>query len=245
MSLLANFLTFEQLVLCWAIILVAAILQIASGMGFGMLASPLIALVEPKLVPGSILVMGLFVAFVGAWQGRRDIDGLELKIGIWGRVIGSAVAVVILLYIDDIDAFLLIFGVLMLLAILMTAARFQVEFNSKSLGWLSVLSGLMGTFTAVGAPPMAIIYHNQPPSKIRPTLNAFFFAGSVIGLVSLAASGWLGFDDFIAAVLFLPAMLVGIFCAEPFKRLPSVWMSRLLLTISGIASVMLIIRALT
>ena len=43
------------------VIFMAAILQMTVGMGFGMLASPLIALVKPEIVPGTIMIMGLVV----------------------------------------------------------------------------------------------------------------------------------------------------------------------------------------
>ncbi|MEM9279810.1 MAG: TSUP family transporter [Pseudomonadota bacterium] len=222
--------------------LVASVLQIAVGMGFGMLAAPMIALIKPEIVPGSILTMGLVVAFSGAWLERRNISLTELKLGIGGRVIGSLGAFAILLLIPDMNVFLIMFGIVMLAAVLLTASGWQLPFNNSNLLRLSVVSGVMGTITAVGAPPMAIIYHDRAPNIVRPTLNAFFGAGSVLGLVSLLLSGWLSLDDLIAAVLFLPAMFLGILVAEPFKSIPSFWLSKALLLLSGIASFLLIVR---
>ncbi len=163
-------------------------------------------------------------------------------VGVLGRVIGSAMAFVLLLLIPNVDVFLIFFGVIMLAAILVTASGVQLIFNEINLLRLSMVSGIMGTMTAVGAPPMAIIYHDRPPSKVRPTLTAFFGAGSVLGFISLSLSGWLQLDDIIAAILLLPAMMVGILVAEPFKAIPSAVLSRFLLLLSGVASFILVLR---
>lgn len=233
-----------DLVLCCSIVMIAAILQVSVGMGFGMLASPLIALVRPDFVPGSILLMGLVVAFAGAWRERSNISIVEMKLGVVGRVIGSIIAVLLLGMIASIDSFLVLFGTIMLVAVALSASGIQFEFNNKNLFGLSVVSGTMGTITAVGAPPMAIIYHDRNPAVVRPTLNAFFFANSVLGLIGLVAAGWLTWNDLVASIVFFPAMVLGILVSGPFKALPSQMLSRLLLALSGIASVTLIYRGL-
>lgn len=236
--------TATELAMCCGIVMFAAILQVSVGMGFGMLASPLIALVRPDLIPASILLMGMVVAFAGAWKERANISLSELKLGISGRILGSFGALVALALIRDIDSFLILFGILVLVAVGLTASGLKIAFTGKSLFHLSVVSGLMGTITAVGAPPMAIIYHDRPPSNVRPTLNAFFGAGSVLGLAGLGLTGWLSVTDFIAAAMFLPAMFAGIWFAEPFKLIPTIWLSRILLSLSAVAAVSLIARGL-
>ncbi len=245
MDSIFDFLTLGELLLCCGIVFFASILQVSIGMGFGMFASPLIALVKPELVPGAILAMGLFVAFSGAWRERHNIPFQELKLGVGGRVIGSMIAFALLLIIPNVESFFIIFGVIMLVAIVMTVYGRKIEFSDKNLLTLSVVSGLMGSITAVGAPPMAIIYHGRDSSIIRPTLNAFFFSGSVLGLISLGFSGWVSIQHFIAAIIFIPAMFIGILVSAPFKRLPTKVLSNLLLGLSAIASISLIFIGLT
>ncbi|MGI9353028.1 MAG: TSUP family transporter [Rhizobiaceae bacterium] len=244
MAQFLDLLTFSELLLCCGIVMIASILQISVGMGFGMLAAPMIALIKPEIVPGSILIMGLVVAFSGAWRERQHISAVELKLGIGGRVIGSGMAFVILLLIPSVEVFLILFGLVMLVAVLLTASGIRLSFNNNNLFNLSVVSGLMGTITAVGAPPMAIIYHDRLPNIVRPTLNAFFGAGSVLGIISLSASGWLSLPDLIAAVFFLPAMFIGILIAEPLKSIPTTWLSRILLSLSAAASLLLVARGI-
>ena len=244
MDLILNLFTPVELALCCGVIVLASVLQVSIGMGFGMLASPLIAVVKPELVPGSILVMGLVVAFSGAWRERANISLNELKLGVGGRIIGSLMAFVILVLIPDVDSFLIVFGSVMLIAIGMTMLGNRIAFTDGNLLNLSIVSGLMGSITAVGAPPMAIIYHDRPPSNVRPTLNAFFFSGSVLGLLSLGFSGWFSYLDLLAAAIFMPAMFFGILISAPFKKLPSHFLSKLLLGLSAVASITLIYRGI-
>lgn len=230
--------------MCGAIVFVSACLQMSVGMGFGMLASPLIALIKPEIIPGAIMIMGLLVAFSGAWRERSEISGVELKLGIAGRVIGSAIAFFALILIPSLDAFLVVFGGTMLLAIAISSLGWKIPFTNRNLLGLSVVSGTMGTITAVGAPPMAIIYHNRPPQIVRPTLNAFFGAGAILGLISLGTSGWLSLKDVVASVILLPAMIAGIGFSGIFRSIPSIWLSRSLLALSGLASLLLIFRGI-
>ncbi len=244
MNFIFDFVTWTELLLCCGIIICASILQVSIGMGFGMLASPLIALVKPELVPGSILAMGLFVAFSGAWRERKNILKQELKLGIGGRVIGTVMAFGLLVIIPDVESFFIVFGSIMLIAIGMTAYGIKLKFSDKNLLNLSIVSGLMGSITAVGAPPMAIIYHDRDPAIIRPTLNAFFFSSCVLGLLSLGLSGWISFQHFIAAIIFIPAMFVGILVSAPFKGLPRALVSNALLCLSAFASILLIFKGI-
>jgi len=244
-SELITFFSIEEIVLCSLIVFVAAILQMSVGMGFGMLASPLIALVRPDIVPGTIMLIGFVVAFSGAWRERGAIIPIELVLGVGGRVIGSMTAFSLLLFLTDIDSFLVFFGLMMLIAVLISGSRLRIGFSNQNLFGLSILSGLMGTITAVGAPPMAVIYHDRPPQIVRPTLNAFFGAGSLLGLASLTASGWMSYEEVYAGLLLLPAMLVGIFASRYFRAVSSRWLSQVLLLLSGFASIVLVFQGLT
>jgi len=241
-EVLFNLLSLEELLLCWCIVLIASVLQISAGMGFGMLASPLIALIKPELVPGSVLLMGIFVAVIGAWRERKNIVQEEIVAGVSGRMIGSAMAFVVLLLLPDIDAFMVLFGSVMLIAIFFTSVGLKIAFTIKNLFGLSILSGVMGSLTAVGAPPMALIYHGKPPSTIRPTLNAFFFSGCVLGLISLSSSGWFRLADMVVTVTFIPALLAGIFIASFMRDVSSKALSSFLLLLSAVVSILLIAR---
>jgi len=52
------------------IVFAAASLQISTGMGFGMIAAPLLVLIDPVFAPVPVPLTGLMLAFRGAWPER-------------------------------------------------------------------------------------------------------------------------------------------------------------------------------
>lgn len=243
MGYLSDFMTLNELVPCLIVVMFAAIVQMSVGMGFGMLASPVIALIKPEIVPGCIVLIGLTVALSGAWRERQNIAGNELAMGIGGRIVGSAFAFLILMQINDLRGFLLVFGILMLTAIAMTVSGLRIPFTDRNLFGLSIISGLMGSITAVGAPPMAIIYHERSPDIIRPTLNAFFASGCILAMIALSLSGWFGIVDLVATLVLFPAMFLGIYLSRYVTGLPAKFTSNSLLLLSASASIMLIVKS--
>ena len=236
---------FWLLVTASLIVFVAANLQIATGMGFGMIAAPLLVLLDPLFAPAPILMVGLFLASAGAWPERKNIVPWEMVAGIGGRIIGSMIAIGLLLIFADEKSFYLLFGSLTLTAILLRALGLDVAFNKVNHWMLSTVSGLMGTITSVGAPPMAILYQGQSPSKIRPTLNALFLVSCVVGLVSLTLAGRVGLPHLISAACFLPGVVLGERTGRFFKTGDAAILGRVLLLIAGAAALTLIVRGLT
>lgn len=232
------------LALALAIVVFASSLQAAVGMGFGMVAAPLLALIDPMLSPAPILVVGMVVAVWGAWRERGNIAGAEIVAGLGGRILGSALALALLLVFSDQNSFYVLFGVLILVAVVLRLLGKQVAFTLANHWMLSTVSGVMGTITSVGAPPMAILYQGQRPEKIRPTLNALFFFGCVTGLAGLGLAGRLAREHLILSAIILPGVFAGIWLARYFKTDSTGKLSAAMLAISGAAAVVLIIKGL-
>ena len=234
----------SQLLACCAIVGIAAYVQVSVGMGFGTMSAPLIAAMDPSLVPVSIMIMGLVVSTIGAWRERSNIVPKEVKLGFTGRIAGMLVALGVLSFLPDQDTFALIFGIFVLLGIGLTVSGWRVPFTDTNLLGLSVLSGLMGTITSVGAPPMALAYLNRPPHIVRPTLNAFFGIGCAISLTGLGLAGWVELKDMtLAAVLLLP-MMVGIAFAKKHQIQKSSVLTNFMLAVTTLAALSLVWRGL-
>lgn len=199
----------QTLLVAEVIVAAAAILQAAIGMGFGMLAAPLLAVLDPSLVPGAMIQIGVLTALLGAVRERTRISWPEWRIGFVGRIMGAAAAGILLTQIQDRALFSLVFGSLILVAVGLTFSGWKIPFTDRNLFGLSIFSGLMGTITSVGAPPMALIYQSRDVIAARPTLNALFASGSVIAIPALALTGWLSWRDTVIAVLLIPGMLLG------------------------------------
>lgn len=235
----------ELLLAATLIVFVAANLQIATGMGFGMVAAPLLVLLDPLFAPVPILMVGLFLASAGAWPERRNLVAWEMKAGIGGRIVGSIAALGLLLIFSDQKAFYLLFGILALSGVLISAFGRRMAFTRQNHWMLSAVSGLMGTITSVGAPPMAILYAGQPPAKVRPTLNTLFLVSCIVGLTSLSLAGRLEPAHVIIAACFMPGVLLGVRTGSLLKTGNAKVLGRALLLIAGAASLSLIFRGLS
>lgn len=229
----------------FAIVAAASVVQAGLGMGFGLASAPLLALIDPNMVPGPVLILAVATSVWAAWREHGSIRWSELRTGIAGRIVGVCAGSLLLASLVNQHIFVLVFGTLIGSAVLLSVSGWRLPFNSFTLLIMSAFSGLMGTITSVGAPPMALIYQSRSSHEARPTLAAFFSIGSALSLLGLYISGWGRPDDFLLALLMVPPMLLGTFIA---RKLSSGFDKRfrpMLLIISAAAAAVLIYRGLT
>ncbi|MFP1630487.1 TSUP family transporter [Zhengella sp. ZM62] len=224
---------------------VAAVVQFGLGMGFGLTAAPLLALIDPELVPVSTLYLGFAASAWTAFDERRAIVWPEVWTAAIGRLAGVLVATAVLVWISDRKAFSLVFGLMVGLAVILSVAGWRLRFGRASLLSMAAVSGLMGTITSVGAPPLAIVYQDRPAAQARPTLAAFFAIGCVLSLAALYLSGWAGLRDLALALIMVPGMLAGWIIARLLAGRFDRRYRPALLAVAGIAAVILVIRGLS
>jgi uncharacterized membrane protein YfcA len=226
------------------IVFLGAIVQFGLGMGFGLTVAPMLAIIDPELVPAPTLFLGLMTAFIGAVRERHDIVWQEVGTGIFGRILGIAVAVLILASLPDRSIFELLFGLLVGLAVLFSIAGWRLNFSPINIGAMGIVSGIMGTITSVGAPPMAIVYQDKAANRARPTLAAFFALGCALSLLGLFLSGWADETDFLIALIMVPGVGAGYLASRLLKGSFDSRYRRYLLAITMLASIILIVRGL-
>lgn len=231
-------------VLVALVVIAGAIVQSGLGMGFGLTAAPLLALIDPVLVPAPSLFIGLVTGAVVAVRERAGIDWAEVGIGSAGRVTGVVLGTMLLAHIGDGHLFQVAFGLLVGLAVLLSAGGWRLAFSWRSLSAMGVVSGLMGTITSVGAPPLAIIYQDREPVSARPTLAAFFSIGCGLSMAGLALTGWMGWHDLLLGFMMLPPMVLGFLIATRFNGRFDRRYRPALLAIAGFAALGLIWRGL-
>lgn len=227
-----------------SIVFVAAIVQAGLGMGFGLAAAPLLALLDSALVPAPVLILGFASSLWVAVQAPPLIRWAEVWIGTAGRVTGVALATTFLVAASDPRAFSLAFAAMIGIAVALSAAGWRLGFSRPKLVALATLSGLMGTLTSVGAPPLALIYKERPPREARATLAAFFTLGCTASLAGLWGAGRLGWGDLGLAALMAPAMVAGLWTAGRFSGAFDRRYRGLMLAASALAAVLLTVRAL-
>ena len=107
---------------------------------------------------------------------------------------------------------------------------------------MGLVSGTMGTITSVGAPPLALVYQGRDPVASRATLAAFFALGCLVSLAGLFGSGLAGTSDVALALAMVPPMVFGMWIAQHYKTGFSRYYRPWLLTVAGVAGLLLIGR---
>ncbi len=224
------------------IVTIGAVIQAGLGMGFGLTVAPVLALIDPALVPAPALFLGMSTSLVGAVAERQNIVWSEVGVGTVGRTTGIALGAVLLTYISDRSTFQLVFGILIAVAVTLSVFGWNVKMSTRNLLGMGWVSGFMGVITSVGAPPLALIYQSRDSQKSRPTLAAFFAVGCAMSLAALYLSGWAGMDQFWLACFMAPAAIFGTLVGARLKGRVATNYRPYLLAIAGMASVLLIIQ---
>lgn len=193
----------------WAIamsaVLVGACLQGSLGFGLGLVAAPVLALLDPTLVPTVILGMGVPLTYLVAWRERQALDLRRIGWALVGRVLGTIVGSAAVVYLST-RWLSGAFAFALLLAVAISVVSRAVAPTKPALFNAGFASGLMGTATSVGGPPMALLLQHEKGPNLRASLAAFMAFGSTMSLLALAAVG--EFDQHKVNVTFGLAPLV-------------------------------------
>ncbi len=236
----------------WEIYLLAAFfvalgasIQGGVGIGFGMFAAPFMALVEPRLVPGTILLLGFFVAAMVVLREYSQVDYHGLGWSLGGRLFGSAVAGGTVAMVPE-SVFGVLFSVIILAAIMLSIIGVRLMPTRPNLVGAGVLSGYMGTITSVGAPPMALVYQHRPGPTIRATMGAFLAVGTLISVIALALAGRFGMLDLVFSAALAPPMFLGFWLSRYTLRFVDQGRARVfILSLTAMAAVVLLVRSVT
>ncbi len=137
-----------------AIIIVGATVQATVGFGLGLVAAPVLLLIEPMLVPGPLMVSGVILTLLIAYRDRQGLDFISLKWALWGRLLGVAPAALVLSVASQ-TVFDLIFALLVGLAVLLSALGISLQPTNRRTIIAGAASGFMGTISGIGGPPIA------------------------------------------------------------------------------------------
>ena len=222
----------------------AAVVHGTVGLGFAIVAVPVLSLVHPDLTPAPQLIAGLPLTLGMAWRERHDMD----LHGVWwiilGRLPGAALGIYLLTVATRDTLNLLIAGfVLAAVAIIATGAHVRRNPTTEFfVGWAAGTSGMVAS---IGGPPVALLYTSEEAATIRSTLAAIFSIGLTMTLGFRAASGNLTATDLQIGLWVIPAVLIGWAISLRIKdRVPREAVRTSILALSTLAAVSLVITTL-
>lgn len=202
--------TLLEILIIYFIVIIGSIFQGSLSMGFALVVSPILIMVEPAFIPGPMMICRLFLSILIIIKERKSININDVKISIIGRIVGTILAAFIILIISN-ELFGIIFGSFIILAVILSFLKRMPHPTAPLLLIAGFLSGLMGTITSVGGPPMGLVYQNKDGSVLRGTLSGFFLIGSIFSIVILSVIGKIHFYEIQLFLIMIPPMIAGFF----------------------------------
>jgi uncharacterized membrane protein YfcA len=201
-------LAWPAVVLIGLVAILGAYVQAVVGLGLGLLTAPVVALVEPSLVPVLPLWLALLIAGLNLLDEHEHVDWRSTAWSLPARVPGTFVGAWLVASFTE-EQIGVVLAVMVLLAVALTVHTVDVPLNAATLTTAGFVAGASGTATSIGGPPIALLYQRGVPEVVRATLSVFFFVGVILSLSVLGISGSLDRESSLLALAMSPGVLVG------------------------------------
>lgn len=229
---------------CVSLAFVGAAVQASIGLGFGLLATPILATIDTDFVPGAVLVAIIPLTLSVSIGSFADIDHRRAGWAVLGRVPGVILGTIVVATVSD-RSIAIGLAVAVLIAVAMSVWLPSVDVTTGRTVAAGTVSGFMGTTTGVGGPPMALLFQRLNPATVRATLSAYFFAGTLLSIISLTIAGELGGRQWRLAGLLLPGVVVGVVASRWLRPyLLGRWFRPSLLLLCAASALVLLVQEL-
>lgn len=201
---------FDPLLLLFAALacFTGAYVQTAIGFGMAIIAAPILFYLDPALVPGPLAFVILMMCLINGWRFRKGLEIGLLAPALLARIPGSLLGVWLLGVMSPSWLAILIAFTIML-GVLVRLCNLALPTNGATLSLGGFLSGVMGTSTTIGGPPMVLVLHGADMHRIRANLAGFFLISSLMSVIALIGGGYFGQPQLLQSLPLVPAALLG------------------------------------
>ena len=187
---------------------VGAMIQGSIGFGLNVVAAPILVLIDTSFIPGPALVGAFALTVLVGYRDRAAIDPKGFGWVFVGRLPATAVTALAVAALPE-EGLASALGSVVLVAVVMSAFGWRIERKPGTLVGAGALSGVMGTISSVGGPPVAMLYQDSRGAMVRGTLSAIFAVGALVSILLLSAVGRFGRDELLVSLVLLPGVAVG------------------------------------
>lgn len=204
------------------VILLASILQTATGFGFSILATPFLLLIfETREAIQINIILSIIISLSLLTKIKRDIDFGIIKRFVIGSVVGLPMGIIIFTYLDVLK---LKFGISLIILLVTMMLILKLRIN-QSEGRDIIVGGLSGSLTSsIGMPgPPLLLYFSGTDTnkeKLRGTTLAFYLFIYTISLIIQVIFVGTNKTIWMTSGSALPLVLVGLYVGQLlFKRI--------------------------
>jgi uncharacterized membrane protein YfcA len=210
-----------------------------------MVSVPLLTLVNSDFTPIPQVMLAFPLTIFMVLRERQHIDLRGAGWVLSGRLPGAIAGVALLGILAQRTLDGMIAGIVLLAAVAM-AAGWSVQQTRKNQFIAGVASGISGTTSAIGGPPLAFLYQHSSGERLRSSLAAIFSVGITINVTALAVAGRISRDDVMTAAILLPALAFGLYSSRWITgRVKDATIRRGIMVVSAFAGAALLIQTIS
>jgi len=231
------------------IIFFSGVVHGLSGFGFALVAVPLLVLfLPPREAIPIVLLFTMLTPFPLLIEARKWLDVKRFLPLIIGGIIGIPFGTYLLLILPSAILKLSIgLAVIPFAIVLLMGYKKKVKNERMAFIPVGFISGLLKGAVSMSGPPVVLFFSNQGMMKqaFRANLVFFFLSLNIAAFISYIVSGLISREVVRYTILFLPAMLVGVFVGMALiRKVRELFFRRIVLSIVILSGVLAIYAGL-
>jgi uncharacterized membrane protein YfcA len=226
-----------------AIVLLGGMVQGSIGFGLNLVVVPVLALLIPGSVPGSVILISMPMTLTMLLREHHAIDWPGVRWIVEGRIPGTLVGLAIVTALSDTQLGIVV-GLVILLGVVLSVVHPGITVRRPSATAVGAVCGVTGTAAGVDGPPLALLYQRAEPHTLRATLATCFLIGAAVSGTALALGGELTGEQLELTAILLVPMMVGLALSRVVAHhIPASALRPLVLGFATVAGAVTIIRA--
>ncbi|HYD47232.1 MAG TPA: sulfite exporter TauE/SafE family protein [Terriglobales bacterium] len=221
-----------------------ALVQGSVGFGMALLASPILALISHRLVPGPLAACGLVVSLLTVARDWRHADYGKLPFVVPGLLAGSWAGATMLYWVP-VGMLSVLLGIVVLIAVAISVAGLEVAPTRRNVIVATIAAGFLSTTASIPGPPLALVYQRRAGPQLAGTLAPIFVFSGAISLFNLHLIGRFSWPEIQLAGTMAPPVLLGLALSSLLAgRLPAEKVRLAVFALSALAGLAAILRGL-
>jgi uncharacterized membrane protein YfcA len=224
------------------VVLLGGMVQGAIGFGINLMVVPVLAILIPGSVPGSMILISMPMTLTMLLREHHAIDWFGVRWITLGRLPGTLAGLLIVTALSDTQLGIVV-GLVILLGVGLSVVHPGIAIRRRSAFAVGGVCGVTGTAAGVDGPPLALLYQHTEPHTLRATLATCFLIGAAVSATALALGGQLSGAQLALTAILVGPMLIGLALSGVLaRRIPPAALRPLVLGFATVAGCLAIAR---
>ena len=208
------------------------------------MAVPLLLLIDPRFIPGPIVVAGTVLNLLSSYRAESSDILPDVRWTIAGQLPGAIGAAIVLTTTPQ-RLLTLVFAGSVFLAAMASASGWHPPVSNPTLVGAGIASGFFGTVAGIGGPPVALLWQDAGGPALRASLARHFLAGALISIPLLIVAGRLGPNELLVSLALIPGTVLGFaFSGRLTRMLDGRSVRVMVIVLSALSAVAVVLREL-